>query len=67
MDYEPSDNFFGDPDPPGNSRNPGKPGEDGNPGYGGDDEGLWDNLSSMGHQVAMHVLSMDSARLLRHQ
>ncbi|RHY44909.1 hypothetical protein DYB38_002186 [Aphanomyces astaci] len=59
-DYEPSDNFSGDPDPPGNPRNPGRHGEGGNPGYGGDDEDLWDNLPSMGHQGAMHVLSMDS-------
>ncbi|ETV65412.1 hypothetical protein H257_17841 [Aphanomyces astaci] len=58
--YEPSDNFSGDPDPPGNPRNPGRHGEGGNPGYGGDDEDLWDNLPSMGHQGAMHVLSMDS-------
>ncbi|RHZ40265.1 hypothetical protein DYB31_016612 [Aphanomyces astaci] len=59
-DYEPSNNFSGDPDPPGNPRNPGRPGEGGNPGYGGDDKDLWDNLRSMGHQGAMHVLSMDS-------
>ncbi|RHZ38949.1 hypothetical protein DYB26_014535 [Aphanomyces astaci] len=59
-DYEPSNNFSGDPDPPGSPRNPGRPGEGGNPGYGGDDKDLWDNLPSMGHQGAMHVLSMDS-------
>ncbi|ETV68650.1 hypothetical protein H257_15456 [Aphanomyces astaci] len=39
---------------------PERPGEGGNPGYSGDDEDLWDNLPSMGHQGAMHVLSMDS-------